>query len=225
MKKSGHIGKVITCLFLPALLFTAVSCNKDAFRIPDRKTVTIRSDSTNGNDVTVNFHDGVPISAESNGNHIPELAIYAWTNGGAYVEGKSYIRFDLSAIPSGAQILSATLNLYGKTSGEWIPQGNQGDNAFWVERVLGPWDQLTLTWNSAPPTTSVNRVLTPNSTSVWENDLSIPVTELVQDMIDNKERFGFCLSVSENVPYRSFGFATCEAADTLKRPSLVLTYW
>jgi len=191
---------------------------------PETKTVTMQPGPADGNDVTATFHDGHPESANGNGNSLSELAIFAWTNGGQYVEGKAFISFDLSGIPAGATITSANLSLYGVTSSGWNPQGNQGDNAFIVQRVLSSWSENTLTWNNAPATTTAGQVTSTNSTSIWNYDVTIPVTNLVQDMINQNTRYGFCLTTAVKSPFRSIVFGTSEVADAAKRPKLIVTY-
>lgn len=62
---------------------------------------------------------------------------------------KFYLSFPLSAIPAGKAIISATLTLH--------QFGSAGDGAqSWpefiqVHTVRKPWDDLTITWNNAPP--------------------------------------------------------------------------
>jgi hypothetical protein len=217
MKQIVIFSLLALCLF---------ACKKECCCDPEpvAKTITMQPGPADGNDVTANFHDSHPESASSNGNSLPELSIYAWSNSGQYVEGKAYISFDLADIPAGATITSAKLSLYGVSSSGWCPQGNQGDNAFIVQRVLSSWSENTLTWNNAPAVTNAGQVTTTNSTSIWNYDMTISVTDLVQDMINENKRFGFCLTTAVKSPYRSIIFGTSEVADAAKRPKLIVTY-
>lgn len=211
---------------LPFLLFCSLflSCKKNDCTCATTKTLTIQPGPSDGNDVTANFHDGNPSSADNNGNQLNELAIYEWTNSGALVEGKAFISFDLSAVPAGSTIISAKLKLYGVSSSGWLPQGNAGENACLIQRVLSSWNESTLTWNTAPPVTTVNQVLSAPSTSVWNYDISVSVTDMVQDMINENKPYGFCLSMPVKSPYRGIIFGTSEVADASKRPKLEITY-
>ena len=214
----------ILIILFSIFIVSFTGCKKNNCTCSAIKTITLQPGPTGGNDVTANFHEGNPASANSNGNALPELAIYEWTNSGANVEGKGYISFDLSEIPSGSAITSAKLYLYGPTSSGWLPQGNQGENEFLVQRVLSAWNQQTLTFNNAPAITENNQVLVPAVTTTWNADVTISVTSLVQDMIDEGKPYGFCLSMFTKSPYRSVVFSTSEAADAVKRPKLVVTY-
>ena len=179
---------------------------------------------TQGNDVTATFHEGNPASANGNGNSLPELAIFAWTNG-TYVEGKAFVSFnELSGIPSGSIITSAKLTLYGASSSGWCPLGNSGENNFKVQRVTSTWAQNTLTWNTAPATTTNDQVSFTPAAGTWNIDAVISVTDLVQKMVDENKPYGFCLTIGTKAPYRSIIFASSEVTDASKRPKLEVTY-
>jgi hypothetical protein len=217
----------ILILLVIATLFAG--CKKDCPCEPTHcettHKVTFQPNQTQGNDVTANFHQGTPSSANDNGNALPELAIYAWTNNGAYVEGKAYVSFnELSGIPSGAIITSAKLSLFGVSSSGWCPQGNIGDNSFLVQRVTSSWAENTLTWNSAPTVTTSNQVSFTPAAGNWNVDAVITVTDLVQNMIDENKPYGFCMTTGTKSPYRSVIFASSEVSDAAKRPKLEVTY-
>jgi hypothetical protein len=214
MRKLFYFVSITICL---------VSCEKDK-QVQEGKTIIIQPGPQDGNDVTATFHDGNPASADGNGNSLNELAIFAWTNTGAYVEGKAYISFDLSSIPKNAIVTSARLNLFGVATSDWCPQGNWGENVFLVQRVLSAWDQQTLSWNNAPLVSQTNQTLSTASTTPWYNPMSVSVTGIVQDMLAENKPYGFCLSVSQHSPYRSFIFGSSEVTERSNRPSLEISY-
>ncbi len=175
--------------------------------------------------------------ASGNLNANPDIAAARWTYGSAG-EGtnRTYIKFPgLSELSQNATIKSAKLSLYGVSSGVAAPQGNSyypaspyysyGDNKTWLKRVLGDWDESTITWNNKPATTDLNQVEVPASTSQWNfNVLDIDVTQLVRDMISNNQRYGFVLQLQNEAIYRSIIFASSEVSDATKRPKLVVVY-
>ncbi len=56
------------------------------------------------------------------------------------------IEFDLSSLPPGAQVLSATLKLY-----YWHKWSEPAGRTLECRRITGAWDESTATWNNRPP--------------------------------------------------------------------------
>jgi hypothetical protein len=78
-----------------------------------------------------------------NSIHGGETTILVYAQQG-YQEDIGFVRFDLSALPVGAIILSARLNVY-------TCYGGCGTGAnFTAYRVLGPWNEQTLNWFNMP---------------------------------------------------------------------------
>jgi HYR domain/Secretion system C-terminal sorting domain len=150
------------------------------------------------------------------------LSVYTWTQGGIVNITRPYIKFDLSSIPSNAQIQSAQLVM------EWnlgiLSTGgtHQGDNGFLVQRVTANWDENTITWANQPPATSTNQLQIPVSTNERQN-YCIDVTQMVKDMqVNGNHGFVFKL-VTEDV-FRSVHLASSENPDCSRRPRLMITY-
>jgi|WetSurMetagenome_2_1015567.scaffolds.fasta_scaffold22521_2 hypothetical protein len=57
---------------------------------------------------------------------------------------RSLVRFDLSALPAGKAVKSATLTLYARFE---AGQGNHGKATMSVYRVTQPWSETEATWN------------------------------------------------------------------------------
>jgi hypothetical protein len=72
-----------------------------------------------------------------------ELRI-AWGGDGATLR-RSFLRFDLSAIPGGSTIESARLTIH--TAGT----GSGGDVPLTIGRAAGNWTENAITWNNQPP--------------------------------------------------------------------------
>ena len=88
-----------------------------------------------------------------------ELNAMAWTASGSPIVNRGLIRFDLSSIPANATVTQAFLSLYNNpNSSNGNPMGEHstlsGSNAAWLQKVTTSWNELTVTWNDQPATTT-----------------------------------------------------------------------
>lgn len=150
----------------------------------------------------------------------------AWTNQGANSDTKSVIEFDLSAIPTGATILSAELSLFFNPDDASGPHSSlTNSNASYLRRITTPWDESTVTWDTQPSITTVNQVTLPESTSPTQHYSDIDVSNLVQDIInDPANSFGFMLESISDQEYHGLYFASSDHAVAALHPKLVVTY-
>ena len=126
-------------------------------------------------------------SANTNYNTYTRITTTAWTSGSATYM-RTLLRFNLSAIPQGSIVQSATLYLnsdHTKTSSSSAEANSQlsGSNAFYLEKVSASWTPTTVTWNTQPATTTTGRLWNGPSTSVTEN-LQINLTAFVQEWVN-----------------------------------------
>ena len=70
-----------------------------------------------------------------------------WVSSASNDTTRTLLRFDMAAIPSGAKILEATLSLYHQS-------GSGTDQPVSAHRILSPWSEDTVTWNSRESGTS-----------------------------------------------------------------------
>lgn len=151
----------------------------------------------------------------------------SWTVSGAPVTLRGLIEFDLSQIPAGATISSATLTLYHNplsVNAGAEHQSLSGSNAGIIQRVTTYWNEYLVTWDTQPQTTAQNGVIIPQSTSP-DQDYSLDVTQLVQDMMDNPNTsFGFQIRLQTEEFYRSLVFASSDNVDPTNHPKLEITY-
>jgi hypothetical protein len=61
-----------------------------------------------------------------------------------YGHGRAYLRFDMAAVPEGAEVLRAELRLF-------LYQAPKRELKYLAFRVLGPWDYRTMKWADQPP--------------------------------------------------------------------------
>ena len=156
--------------------------------------------------------------------------MFEWTHGGYRLASKVLMRFIVDDIPVGSEIVSATLYLYSdpsQTSTHSIESNctTSGSNACYVERVTEPWDDLTVTWNTMPTSTTEGRLLLPISTSITEN-IEINITNMVQKWVNNpSNNYGVKFFLQTESPYRARSYASMEHSNTLIRPKLIISYY
>lgn len=163
-------------------------------------------------------------SGNSNfGNH-GSLGGNTWTCTGNLCNSRGLFKFDLSSIPSGAVVSSASLQLFADLNWSSSPTTGGPNNAGYLYRVTSAWAENTVTWNSQPSITSVNQVVIPGSTSVAQN-YTVNVSGLVQDMLANTN-YGFMLKMQDEVNYyKSLMFASSDNINSsTKCPILTLSY-
>ncbi len=115
----------------------------------------------------------------------------------AYYNGVSLISWDLSAIPKGAAITSATMSLY-TTLAEWISGGGGYSRLYRLRRP--DWEELQATWRiyktgSNWGAAGAAHTSTDIDTTLSSQFLRIPapawyewdVKDLVQDAVDNRD--------------------------------------
>jgi len=127
---------------------------------------------------------------------------------GVTPDNQSYVWFDLSGIPSGGTILSATLRL--------MPADiiGQGPWTVSVARVNDPWNEATVTWNTKPAVSSPGPS-TAVGDYIWQ---SWDVTALVQQWYGGSmSNYGFGLVTTAPGVY-------FHSKETGPAPQLLITY-
>jgi hypothetical protein len=181
------------------------------------QTLTLHPNATVGKDAFVTTY----YPTTNYGTYVENDAI-DWTVSGTPFTSRSFIYFDLSALPVGATIISANMNLYGLTSSS-NSQLSTGSNSCYLQNVTSTWNESTVTWNNQPTTTTTNEVTLAQSTSTSENYLNINVLSLVNDQIANSY-YGFMLRLVNETTYNSMVFGSSDNADSTKWPMLVVQY-
>jgi len=156
------------------------------------------------------------------------MGAHAWTNQGTPDTARSLLQFDLSSVPVGSVITYAYLSLYNNPTTPYA-QGQHstlsGPNNLFIQRIISPWDENSVTWFSQPIATSQNEVSVAASTSAHQDYPNINVTALLQDMVDNPlSSYGFMIRLQDEGYYRAMVFASSDYTDAAKRPMLVFNY-
>lgn len=182
----------------------------------------LQPDGSQGQDALITSYQ----PSSNFGSH-PEIDAMAWTNGGTPLTFRSLFRFDMSSIPSGSTIISATLNLYnspggGNNSGQH--SSLSGSNEAVISRVTSPWDEYTVTWDNQPTVTSDQAAIVQQSNNVYQ-DYSFDVTGMVADMRGpGNSNYGFMIQLVTEDYYRCLIFGSSDNTDPNNRPSLIIEY-
>jgi len=183
-----------------------------------QKTIVLQPGPAEGKDAYINsaFPD------DPGGPNVGLMAC-AWTFDGEFGIGRSLIRFDLSQIPPGTEILDARLTLYFDPD---IAFGSQyGDNASFLDKVTEDWNENTVTWNSKPVSTEVGAVLIPETLIPTQDLVDIDITGFVSDWVNSPEtNFGFVHRMATEIEYCCVVYSSSDNAQVSKRPKLVVTY-
>ncbi len=130
---------------------------------------------------------------------------------------RSLLKFDLSDIPAGVQILDANIRFFYSAlqnqpsnvglDGEEIPQ-----NEFYLRRITSNWEETTLNWENQPNYTREQEILVNPVVSEIDNILDVDISELLQTIINNPaENFGFILMLKTEQGDRSVTYASSDA--------------
>ena len=199
-----------TGLFLSALIFQTYSQN----------TIVLQPGGMQGKDAVVRSS-----SVNNNFGDQQSNTVYTWTDNSTLSLKRAFLEFDLSVLPTNANISSAKLSLYYNPL-DFYESFNYhtGTNNLFIERVTSSWDENTITWNNQPLTTTANRVNVPPSTSGTQDYLDIDVTNLVSDMHD-LGNFGFLIKMEDELNYyKGVIFASSDHPLEYLHPKLEITY-
>lgn len=206
--------KTFTCLLLACLLFTGIS--------RAQTTITIQPNQAQGKDAMV--YSCVPCGyANNNYGNKKDADAMAWTNSGNFGISRALMQFDLTSVPSNAFITDARLTLYYNTTS--IEGYHSGVNASYLQRIIAPWVESTVTWNNQPATTTANQILLSTSTTPIQNYLNINVTNFIRDMVVNPgSNYGIMLKLVTETSFKKLIFASSDHVTPAMRPKLDITY-
>ncbi len=173
-------------------------------------------------DALVRYYYGDPQSVNTNHGDAGHIKGMAWTHGGIFAVYRTFIKFDLTAIQQGAEILNATYKLYGLKHNHYHLY-NTDNGCFLMQPVSEPWEEHGITWNNQPAVDSTDNIYLPRSGYGTQN-YDVDVTGFIQNWINGSENNGMRLSLKIEERYRQLTFASSDYSDPSKHPVLTITY-
>ena len=132
---------------------------------------------------------------------------------------RSFIKFDLSSIPIGSDITSATLMFNGRGS-----SSDTGYSIISLHRVLSSWDEHTITWNNQPPYAEYS--IDTEDIDQYSEDMwySLNVTSPIEDWVQGEyQNYGFVIRQLYENRYRTFLGWSSDGGGT-RHPKLEIHY-
>jgi hypothetical protein len=157
---------------------------------------------------------------------------YSDGGGSGFYTTKALNQFDLSSIPAGATIVSATMKLRVDTTPFASPYNSHYDlgggtgNGAIVTQVATPWLENTVTWNTAPSLLA-SSVTLPSLGNGSTADVIANVTAMVQNMVSTGVNNGFEISLNDITDYyHGLNFASRENTSngSAFQPELCIIY-
>ncbi len=165
------------------------------------------------------------INPANNYGNSPIFKAAAWTHSGVPGTNRALVEYDLSVLPENAVIEDARLNLCFANK-EPVFYGHTGENAAWLQLITEPWEEMEVTWNNQPATTTEYQVYIPRSVEEFQDYTDIDVTEVISKLYNEPENYhGLMFRLISEEYYRCLLFASSDYLDTIEnRPKLVITY-
>ncbi|MEZ5034370.1 MAG: DNRLRE domain-containing protein [Chitinophagaceae bacterium] len=158
--------------------------------------------------------------------HDIDLDAGAWTSSGLTFNIRGAFKFDLSAIPAGATIISAKLSLYSNPTpinGDLTNANSGSNNAMYISRITSDWNGLTSSWQTQPTLSSTDRISIAHTNLSVLDLVDVDVTGMVATM-HSTNNYGFMISLQNEVAYNIRQFYSSNHSEITKRPKLVVVY-
>lgn len=191
----------------PKLEITFEAENCGIFRIDDGK----------GKDSRV---FDLPAHIDRNFGNDRKLAVQTWTVLGVPTTGRTFMKFDMSTIPTSSAILNAELFLYFDPQNTDARGVHSEDNAFVISPVTENWIEGVITWNNQPGVNESNSLVVPATTDPMMDFLGYDITNLIQSQREEGTDYGFRLALQTEEIYRNVTIAGGEHSVKAYHPKL-----
>jgi hypothetical protein len=185
-------------------------------------------------DASVRINAGCPAWQTTNIGTATSLQTMEWTwvaIGCAQGTIRTLLQFNLNLPPDNRRLYDnrARLLMFFPTGSTELHQfvGAATDNRFFIERIIEPWGELTVTWDNQPAATPDNAILIPSTNPNPSNiDYVMDLTDMVQDWYCNGvQNFGIRFRLeTEGTTFRRVTFTSRDWADVTRRPTLVMEF-
>jgi TGF-beta propeptide len=192
------------------LLNIAADTSNLVYPIEVDPTVTIQPDGTTGIDSWV-------VAGSSTNNATNSSLLVGIDTVASYVH-RSFLKFDLSTIPSGASVSNALLELYQQG------QTNTNVRSMHVNEVLSNWDEFTINGTNQP---SISSTISGSGNSLINGGwVSFYITSLLDSWIKGtKPNYGLVIKASDETNTNTLKYFTSSDSPTIaNRPKLSITY-
>jgi len=148
--------------------------------------------------------------ADTNFGNTIELGVYD----NLTTRTRSYLQFDLSSVPEGIIISSASLQLYSQDA---------LGSSIYLRKVTSSWDEETINWNNQPLFQEVVSSRVVNAAGTW---FTWDITKLAKDWCAGKmPNYGMALMAGETATSSGGLFCSSDfSADNALRPKLVVDF-
>ena len=147
------------------------------------------------------------------------------TVGGVPTLSRDFLQFDLSAIPTGATVVSAYLSLYHASG---YNSSNTSGNSEMFALALNPWVQDSISWNYQPALSPTDTIYIGQTATNTDSKLNIDITKFARKWAAYPNgNFGMAMLLADeqNTALGNFQiYGSCYNADSTLRPLLVITY-
>ncbi len=131
---------------------------------------------------------------------------------------RSFVRFDLSTIPSNARVQLATLQLT-------MSVAPSASRVYEADRITQSWSEASLTWSTMPPAASATATTSTGTTSGVVLSWAV-TTDVASFVTGSATNYGWQITdtAESSASTRTGTFRTREYGTAAARPKLVVTY-
>ncbi len=180
--------------------------------VPNVLRLTATEDTWNDDRATTTTHGSDPRLGIADSSQV--CFVIAAVSCTTIRNARAYVKFDLSAIPAGATITSATLELDGGPT-------TIGAAPATARRVTGTWSESTMTYNSRPGTSGTGAVTGASADTAGTEVMTFNLTSLVQNRATTSIANGF--ELRPNGTTDSWWYSS-EWTTAAQRPTLTVVY-
>ncbi|HEX8549898.1 MAG TPA: choice-of-anchor L domain-containing protein, partial [Cytophagaceae bacterium] len=177
------------------------------------KTLVLQPNAREGKDADVRTSVSKPNNQITNYSNI-DFTLFTEGTG----KSRSLIQFDLSQIPTNAQIINSTLSFYESKSDVF------DTCALFLRKITAAWQENSVTWSNQPAFTTTNQVSVPAA----NGDVSLDLTKIVQESVTTPaQNFGYMLMLQNEAfsgSTKAKYYGSSDNRNAKSRPRLEITY-